>query len=257
MNPVFGDVHANIRLLETEYASVWATHQLIVLPELASTGYRFSSREEAWSCAEPVSCSNYLNYLIEKASGYCCYIVTGFCERDQDELFNSSVLIGPNGIIGIYRKLHLFREEKLIFKPGNRGIDVYPTPIGKIGMLICFDWMFPEVWRMLLLKGAELVCHPSNLVLPFCQRVVPTYALVNRYVVVTANRVGVESDLRFTGQSLICNAIGEEIARGNLHDPEVVSGRVDPNDAVDKWITSLNHIVDDRRSDVYGNYLLT
>jgi predicted amidohydrolase len=251
--PLFGDVEGNIKRLRNEFGQVWH-HHLIVLPELASTGYRFSSREQALLCSETVQGSRYLSFLAEMAFKNGCYIVSGFNERDGEQLYNSSVLIGPEGLVGVYRKLHLFSDEKLYFEPGNLGVNVFETSIGRIGMLVCFDWMFPEVWRMMALKGAQIVAHPSNLVLPYCQSVVPSHALVNRYYVVTANRVGQERDLRFTGNSVLVNPYGKILASGGIEDEQVILAGIDVSVADNKQVTAENHILNDRRVDVYGNF---
>ena len=98
----------------------------------------------------------------------------------------------------------------------------------KIGILVCFDWIFPETWRVLALQGADIVCHPSNLVLPgFAQKAVPVHALMNRMYVVTANRVGTERDLTFTGMSVIADPAGEVLVRGSERECHVGIATVD------------------------------
>jgi predicted amidohydrolase len=129
------------------------------------------------------------------------HIVTGFNESENRLLYNSAILIGPEGIVGKYRKLHLFMNEKKYFQPGNLGLPVFEVLGIKMGMLVCFDWMFPEVWRIMAMQGAQLICHPSNLVLPYAQKAVTTHAINNRIFIATANRIGTEGDLTFTGQS--------------------------------------------------------
>jgi len=227
--------------------------QLIVLPELANSGYRFKDYAEAKKASGTLYESLFLDSLKNIANVKGAYIVTGFCERDGDNLYNSAVLIGPNGILGVYRKLHLFWGEKSIFKKGNNGLPVFDTPIGKIGMLVCFDWMFPEAWRHLALKGAQIIAHPSNLVLPYCQGVIPSYALVNRCFIATANRIGTERDLTFTGQSILASPNGEVLQRAGESKIEVLSSQIDLDCAKDKFITPCNDAFADRRDDVYGN----
>ncbi len=146
--PVLGDVKANARQIR-EMITGGQRCDLYVLPELANSGYRFNNRDEVVLAAEKVQSSYFLNELMQLAVLKNAYIVTGFCEREGSLFYNSSVLIGPEGLVGVYRKLHLFMDEKDFFEPGNLGLPVYDTPIGKIGMLICFDWMFPEAWRAL------------------------------------------------------------------------------------------------------------
>ncbi len=250
--PTFGDIDKNIEQISQLIEGMENTN-LIVLPELASTGYRFKNKDEAYSLSEKADDSKFLRFLSNVASTKNCYIVAGFNEREGELLFNSSVLMGPDGIVGIYRKLHLFLDEKKIFEPGNLGLPVFDTEIGKIGMLICFDWMFPEAWRALALKGASIIAHPSNLVLPFCQSVIPSYSLINRIFIATANRLGTEQDLTFTGNSIITNPIGEIIASGSTNKTEVVTANIDTLLASNKKITIENDIFKDRRTDVYGD----
>ena len=250
--PVFGDIDENIRKIREQVKKI-KNPDLIVLPELASTGYKFKDRDEAIILSERVQNSRYLEFLSDIATEKSCYIVSGFNEREGEKLYNSSVLMGPEGILGIYRKLHLFRDEKKIFEPGNLGLPVFDTEIGKIGMLICFDWMFPEAWRVLALKGASVIAHPSNLVLPYCQSVIPSYSLVNRIFIITANRLGTEEDLTFTGNSIITNPKGEIIAYGSVDKEEIITADIDMELASNKMITPENDAFKDRRTDVYGN----
>ena len=119
-----------------------------------------------------------------------------------------------DGIAGHYRKLHLFVNEKDIFEPGDLGLPVFDRPYGRVGMQVCFDWAFPEAWRVLALKGADVICHPANLVLPgLAQSALPIYALTNRVFIATANRVGTEGELTFTGTSLIADPGGRVLSQ--------------------------------------------
>jgi len=249
--PRLGEVDANIKTIERLLKPLKS--QLIVLPELANSGYRFADVNEAKSASETVEESAFLAALKYLANEKDAYIVTGFCELDGNDLYNSSVLIGPNGVIGVYRKLHLFWDEKSIFKKGNMRLPVFDTSIGKVGMLVCFDWMFPEAWRSLALKGAQIIAHPSNLVLPYCQSVIPSCALVNRYFVATSNRIGTEKDLTFTGQSILASPTGETLLRASDNNEEILTTRIDLDRANDKFITPRNDAFADRRNDVYGD----
>ena len=146
---------------------------LIVLPELCNSGYCFTDRRQAIGAAEPFERSRFVEFLAEHCRRRDCRIVSGLNERDGSALFNSAVFVGPDGPVGRYRKLHLFKDEKDIFEAGDLGLPVFDCGQTKIGMLICFDWMFPEAWRVLMLEGADIICHPANLVLPeLAQRVV-------------------------------------------------------------------------------------
>jgi predicted amidohydrolase len=226
---------------------------IVVLPELCNSGYNFPSRAVAWSSSETVKESEFIRFLEDKCSSLGLHVVSGFCERDGELLFNSAVLIGPRGYIGRYRKLHLFMNEKDHFAPGNLGLPVFDLGFCRVGMLVCFDWFFPEVWRVMALQGADVICHPSNLVLPgLAQKGVPVHALTNRLFVVTCNRIGSEGDLQFTGLSLIADPRGEVLAQASQQGTEVLMQGIDIAQARDKGITPRNHLFHDRRPDAYG-----
>ncbi len=229
---------------------------LLVLPELCNSGYRFESSSQARDLAEDVN-GPFVQSLAGASREYGTTLVAGFCEKAEEGLFNSAVLVTPNGRIGLYRKLHLFLDEKDHFLPGDLGLPVFEVPDGsdgtvRIGMLICFDWQFPESWRTLALREADIVCHPSNLVLPgLAQRCVPVHALLNRLFVVTSNRVGAESDLTFTGGSLVAAPKGEVLAHAPESEVEVTVVEVDPKAARDKSVTARNDLLADRRPEMY------
>lgn len=249
--PQLDNLQANI---EQAIAFVNQTDSdLYILPELANSGYNFKDRDAAFAIAEASDNSLFITALHDIAKQKNTLIVSGFCEKEGDKLYNSAVLIGPQGLIGLYRKLHLFLNEKNIFERGNKGLPVFDTDWGKIGMLVCFDWMFPEAWRKLALNGAQLIAHPSNLVLPYCQQVVPSYALINRCYVATANRIGTEGELTFSGRSIVADPNGDILCLAQPDKSQVISAEVDLSLTKNKFITRLNHVFDDRRSDVYGN----
>ncbi len=248
--PELGNINNNIRTIDQLMAKKTGI-DLWILPELASSGYNFSSYEEAYAASEDLHRSEFVDFLQKKAREQNTYIVAGINERECTKIYNSSVLIGPNGFIGCYRKLHLFNREKDYFEPGNHGFPVFETQLGKIAMLVCFDWMFPEAWRILAFKGAHIICHPSNLVLPYCQTALPGYALTNRLFIASANRTGKEKDLQFTGQSVIVSPTGKFLAKGSKNSEEVITAKIDLNEATNKQITPKNHAFQDRRQDAY------
>ena len=250
--PVLGDVQATIRKIDGLIDQTKIT-DILVLPELCNSGYNFTSFEEAWETSEKIENSIFINYLISKCKQFNLYIVSGFNERDNKNLYNSAILIGPKGYIGKYRKLHLFMNEKDYFKPGNISLPVFDIGLCKIGMLVCFDWIFPEVWRILALKGAEIICHPSNLVLPgLAQKAVPIHALTNRIFTITANRIGTEGDLSFTGLSTIANPNGDILFQASRTEEETVMKDIDIRLARDKIITKKNDLFSDRRPEEYS-----
>ncbi|MFN2197074.1 MAG: nitrilase-related carbon-nitrogen hydrolase, partial [Anaerolineales bacterium] len=213
--PFLGERDKTIASLDPLLRSA-SSADLLVLPELCNSGYNFPDYQFAHDSAEEIGGSVFIDFLCSCASDYGLYIVSGFNEREDETLYNSAVLVGPGGYLGKYRKLHLFMNEKDYFQPGNAGLPLFDLGSIKIGMLVCFDWVFPEVWRILALGGADLVCHPSNLVLPgFAQRAIPIHALVNRIHVITCNRIGQEGELTFTGLSTIAAPNGDVVLQAS------------------------------------------
>ena len=225
---------------------------LIVLPELCNSGYNFESPQQAWETSESVNDSLFLEYLHSHCREHGRYIVTGLNERDGERLYNSAVLLGPDGVCGKYRKLHLFLNEKDIFAPGDAGLPVFDVGGCKVGILICFDWVFPEAWRVLAVKGADIICHPSNLVIPgLAQRAIPIHALINRVYVVTANRTGSEGGLTFTGLSTIAGPRGDILCQAGATDETTGVVAIETAQSRDKMFTPRNHLIEDRRPDAY------
>lgn len=251
--PALGDVAATIREID-RLRPKFESADLVVLPELSNSGYNFASVEHARNTAEDARDGGFAQYVQGLAERHGQYIVAGINEWDEEQgrLFNTAILIGPGGLLGKYRKLHLFMKEKDFFEPGDLGLPVFDLGDFKLGMLICFDWIFPEAWRVLALRGADIVCHPANLVLPgLAQRGVPVHALMNRIFVVTANRVGREGDLAFTGQSIIADPRGEVLAQARQAGVQVSVVEVDLTRARDKMVTPRNHVLADRRPAEY------
>lgn len=248
--PVLNDVDANISQLISVFADCNA--DIFVLPELASSGYAFADRDEAFVSAETVGQSKFIRFLSDIAAAKKCFIVSGFNELDGRQLFNTAILVGPGGVVGKYRKMHLFWNEADIFEPGDSGLPVFEVAGLKLGMLVCFDWMFPEVWRIMALKGVDLVAHPSNLVLPYCQQAVAVHALCNRYYVATANRIGTERSLTFTGRSVITSPLGLTLVEGPVDKPFFGTSEIDLALCCNKNITPRNTLAGSRRPDCYG-----
>ena len=169
-----------------------ADADLIVLPELCASGYQFVSQQEVMTLSESVPNGPTTQRLIDLAKRRRMTIVAGLPERAGAACYNSAVVVGPSGFIGCYRKTHLFFEETLFFTPGDTGFQVWDIGPAKIGVMICFDWYYPEAARTLALKGAEIICHPSNLILPNCPDSMPVRCLENRVFAITCNRTGSE-----------------------------------------------------------------
>jgi predicted amidohydrolase len=249
--PVLGDLEATLGVLESLMEKARRA-DLLVLPELCNSGYHFRSKKEASASAEVVGDGPFSRFLEAKCREYNTHIVSGMNERSGSRLYNASILVGPGGILGTYRKLHLFKDEKDFFTPGDLGLPVFRVGPTGIGMLVCFDWIFPEAWRVLALKGADIICHPSNLVLPgLAQRAVPVHAMINRVFIITANRIGAEGELTFTGGSLVSDPAGEVLVEGPPKGEHVGVVSVNPGQARDKKVTERNDIFEDRRPEDY------
>lgn len=233
---------------------------LLVMPELANSGYLFSDISDVKSASETAGEGIFSKTLLQLSKERNAYIVSGLCERAGDEIFNSAVLVSPDGKIEIYRKTHLFLEEKHWFSPGNTGLNVINIKGNfgsvKIGIMICFDWIFPETARTLALKGAQIIAHPSNLVLSYCQKAMFTRAVENRVFTITANRTGTENngkkELYFTGQSVIVDTKGNYLSTAGDNDEVISIVEFNPADALDKNVTAMNHIFDDRKTEFYS-----
>ena len=226
--------------------------RLIVLPELSNSGYNFKNRQQALECSEPIPNGPTIKEWEKLARRHNVWIIGGINERYKDKLYNSAVILGPEGYVGKYRKLHLFAKEKFIFQPGDLQLEAIKTGDFTFGVMICFDWAFPEVARVLTLKGAEIVCHPANLVLPYGQKAMRIRALENRVFTITANRVGKEKDLMFTGQSQITDVKGEVLAKGSKNKEEIITAEVNIDEARNKKITPYNDLLKDRRPEYYS-----
>jgi len=252
-NPVFGEIEGNIGKAVTLIEGTGA--ELIVLPELFNTGYLITSKEEAFDLSEPLPGGKTTEALIAIAHEKNVHIVAGLIERQDENLFNSAVVIAPSGYLGKYRKIHLFNEEKLWFQPGDLGFTVFDIGICKIGVMICFDWFFPESMRTLALKGADVICHSANLVLPFCQDAMITRCLENRVFAVTANRTGTENrngkSCHYTGRSQITDPNARILYRAGAETDEIGIAEIDVNLSRDKNLNQFNHLFLDRREAFY------
>ena len=253
-NPVFGKIEANLTKVEDHILK--ESFDLIVLPELFTTGYLFTSPREVKSLTEKIPEGFTTKELSRVAKEKDAFIVAGLAEREDEKFYNSAILVGPEGFIGRYRKVHLFNEEKFWFTPGTLEFPVFDIGIARIGIMICFDWIFPEATRVLALKGAELICHPANLVLPFCQEAMVTRSIENRVICITANRTGLErrttrKELKFTGGSQIIDAEGRILLR--LSQEETIGTvNVNPAGSRNKQLTDHNDLFADRRPQLYS-----
>lgn len=253
-NPVFGEIESNLSKVEPLLSHDKA--DLMVLPELFSTGYHFLSREEALTLGEHIPEGPTTKTLIRICEQNRTAIIAGIAERDGNRAYNSAVVIGPRGYLGKYRKTHLFDTEKNCFDPGDLPLSVFDIGSVRVGVMICFDWRFPETARTLALAGADVIAHPSNLVLPDCPQSMITRCLENRVFAITADRVGTEerisgSPLRFIGQSQVVDPDGNVLYRASETEEETKIIEIDIKKARNKAINARNDLFADRRDDLY------
>jgi N-carbamoylputrescine amidase len=267
MEPVVGEKEANLgKSLALIEEAAGHEARLIVLPELCNSGYVFESRDEAFSLAEPVPDGPTSRAWMEIARRRDLHIVAGISEREGDSLYNSSVVIGPDGHVGSFRKVHLWNEENLYFEPGDVGYPVFKTPLGRIGTFICYDCWFPESFRLCALQGADVICVPTNWVpIPgqdpnreaMANILCMAAAHSNSVFVAAADRVGNERGQPFIGQSLIVSYTGWPIGGPASYDrEEIVYAKANLADARRKrnW-NEYNQVLRDRRGDVYDEML--
>lgn len=234
--------------------------ELIVFPECALTGYVFFSRDEAKPFMETIP-----GPATEELSASCkkrgVYVVVGLLEKEGDRCFNAAALIGPGGLVGKYRKNHLpFLGIDRFVEPGDIPFEVHKTPIGNIGILICYDCTFPESARVLSLLGADILALPTNWPLgreKASDFVVKTRAYENKVYLVAADRVGEERGTKFIGNSRIIDTLGNTLAQANSEDEQTIYAEVSLAEARHKRIVikagefEVDYI-GDRRPELYG-----
>ena len=241
---------------------------LVVLPELVNTGYVFASRAEAFAMAEAVPDGPSTQAWVDAARRCGVHIVAGMAERDGSRLYNAAVLVGPQGHVGTYRKLHLWGDEHLFFEAGDTGLPVFHTEWGRLGMVVCYDGWFPETYRLLAMQGVDIVAMPTNWV-PMPGQPVDRPAMAttlamagahsNALAIVCANRVGTERGQPFIGQSLIVGAQGWPLAGPASPDGEEILHACIDLQAVrrGRQLNAFNHVLRDRRDDLYDPMLGT
>lgn len=254
-SPARRNIGENIAQVEALLAR--ARGDLLVLPELANSGYMYASPADLAPYAEPGDGSGpFLRALRGLAGQTGALIVTGFAESAPEGLYNSAAAVDAGGVVARYRKTHLFLNEKDLFLPGDTGFGVFEHRGVRVGMMVCFDWYFPESARTLALRGSQIIAHPSNLVLPHCQTAMVTRCLENRVFAVTTNRYGVETlgdrQLTFTGASQVMSPRGERLAQAPVDGDCVIAVEIDPALADDKNVTSRNHLLAERRPEFYA-----
>ena len=260
--PRVGELAAN---RERSCASIAAAAaqgaRVVVVPELASSGYVFRDAEEARALAEPADGPT-VSAWAELAREHDLVVVGGFCERDDEgRPRNSAVLIdGPRGVRAVYRKAHLWDREDVVFVAGDAPPPVVETPAGRIGVMVCYDLEFPEWVRLAALAGADLLCVPVNWPAaprPAGERAsevvrAQAAAATNRMFVAVAGRVGVERGVDWIGGSIIVDPDGFPLAGpADRDDERTLLARCDLAHARDKRLNDRNDVLADRRTELY------
>ncbi len=254
--PKYADTASNLAFIHRTIDSVKT--DLLVFPELATSGYFFTEKSQLIPHALIWNESSELLHIQERATETNTIIVIGFPEKERDTLYNSAGIFMPDESQSrVYRKTHLFYKEHLIFEQGNTGFFcVYDVKHDcKIGIMICYDWRFPEAARTIALQGADIIVCPSNLVTTLSGKVFPARAIENRVYVAVTNRVGEESldgeTLLFRGESAIYDYLGERIGMASFGNEEIIHAEINPQETRNKAFNSVNDIFKDRKPEMY------
>ncbi|MCD6529182.1 carbon-nitrogen hydrolase family protein [Candidatus Bathyarchaeota archaeon] len=234
--------------------------KLLVFPECALTGYCFSSLDEGLSVAEAIPGPS-----TEAIASVCkeleVYVVMGLLEKSGNKCYNALAFVGPEGLIGSYRKIHLpYLGIDRFATPGNQPFRVYDTPVGRVGLNICFDVRFPESARVMALQGAEIIALPTNWpkgAESAPRFIVHTRAYENRVNYIAVDRVGMERGFRFIGQSKIVDYNGRTLAEADVSREEIIYADLDLKATREKRVVIIPGefelpLFEGRRPEFYG-----
>lgn len=260
--PAIGDLDGNrSRALAAIDAAADAGAQVVVLPELAASGYVFRDAEEARGLTEPADGPTVAGWA-ERAAARGLAIAGGFAEAAADgRLYNSAALVDPAGVRAVYRKAHLWDREAEVFAPGIDPPPVIDTVHGRIGLMVCYDLEFPEWVRLAALAGAELLCVPTNWpreTRPGGERPMEVLrtmvaAATNRMAIAACDRCGAERGVDWVAGSAIAGADGWLLAGPPAApEPAILIADVDLGAARDKALGPRNDALGDRRPDLYA-----
>lgn len=261
MDVAFNDAAANLRRIADSFAQTSLNGaSLTVFPECAVTGYCFESLEEARSAGTTIP-GPVTDELASMCAEYDAYLVSGLLEASGDRLFNACVLVGPGGVVGAYRKVHLpYLGVDRFTTPGDREFEVHEAGGLRVGMTICYDAAFPEAARVLALKGADLIVLPTNWP-PGAECtadcIVNARALENHVYYLAVNRVGTERGFEFIGRSKLAHPSGSLETCADESSEQIIYGDLDVELVRNKHIIRVpgKHEIDrfkDRRPEMYG-----
>ena len=260
MDVAIGDVEANRRrIVERMRTAAESGAELVIFPECALTGYCFDSLEEAAPFAETID-----GRSSEAISEVCretgAHAVVGFIEKDGPDCYNAAMLVGPDGVIGDYRKVHLpFLGVDRFLTPGDKQFRVFELPFGRIGINICYDASFPEAARALKLLGAELIILPTNWptgAWRTAEFIINARACENHVNFAAVNRCGVERGWDFIGRSKVVDFNGDTLGEASRESEEMLIIEVDLQEADKNKIVNVagSYEIDrlaDRRPEFY------
>lgn len=246
ITPELGNKQKNLKKIKD--AAYKAASDLVVFPEMATTGYMLT-KQELKKLAETTE-GETVSELKKIACENNCILVVGMPEKLNNKIFNTSVIIGPKGLITKHQKTHLFLKEKLYFSPGETNPTIFECQKVKIGIGICYDYMFPEYWRNLALRGAQIFINPANFVFQYGFYMMKARAIENGIFSICVNRVGKERGQKFFGGSEAVDNRGNIIYKAK--DKEIVKTlTIDPKKSKDKRWNKYNDLFLDRRTDIY------
>lgn len=248
IDPKFGDKKKNLEniqnIVESKKADLW------IFPEMCIGGYMFNDKNELKDVAKDISNSNTVGQLAEMAKKQNILIIAGLPEIKSNKMYITAVVVGPNGLMAKNQKTHLFLKEKLLFEPGTTGPTMFEYRGAKIGLGVCYDYMFPEYWRNLALRGADIFINIANFVYDYGFYMMRARAIENGVYSVCVNRTGEERGQKFFGSSELLNSRGKLLYKGGKIAESSV-WEIDPALARNKKWNPYNDVIEDRRPEYY------
>jgi len=262
MEPKIMEKERNLtRCLELIHVAAQEGAQLVVFPECALTGYVYTSLEEALPMAEPILGPS-TDRMLDACRELNLYVIVGLLEKHEDACYNTAALLGPQGLVGKHRKLHLpYLGVDRFVNRGDLPPIVFETELGRIGIGICYDINFPEYARVLALLGADIIVVPTNwpeLSEFVPEYIIPTRAIENHVFCAAINRAGEERGCKFIGRSKISGLYGgSPLAEGTPYEEDVLYAEIEPTTAREKHLVVAPgefevHLVNDRRPEFYS-----
>lgn len=246
--PKFGDKNRNIEKIKKFVSKTDAS--LLVFPEMCTTGYMFKNKLELLKFAEKIPNGPTVKKLIKIAKENKCCLIFGMPEISNKKIFNTAVVVGPKGFIVKHQKSHLFLKETILFNKGTTKPTLFKRKNTKIGLGICYDYMFPEYWRKLALEGVVLFCNTANFVFDYGFKMMQARSIENGVFSITVNRTGKERGQIFKGGSEIIDNKGNILVKeGNKEKTHVFD--LDLSKAKNKKWNKYNDLIKDRRPEIY------